>query len=72
MLLMALNDKQLWFANNYINHGANGRAAAIAAGYSPATAAVRACGLLKRPEVIDIVEGHRAAVLGSPSRRFGT
>jgi len=39
------------------------RAAAIQAGYSPSSAAKRACDLLKAPEVQDIVQSHRDAVL---------
>ena len=39
------------------------RAAAIQAGYSPSSAAKRACDLLKVPEVQNIVQTHRDAVL---------
>ena len=58
-----LNEKQTRFAHAYIACGANGRAAAIQAGYSHTSAAKRACDLLKFPEVQDIVQTHRDAVL---------
>jgi phage terminase small subunit len=58
-----LNEKQTRFAHAYIACGANGRAAAIQAGYSHTSAAKRACDLLKVPEVQDIVQTHRDAVL---------
>ena len=58
-----LNEKQNHFANAYIVCGGNGKAAAIQAGYSPSSAAKRACDLLKVPEVQDIVQTHRDAVL---------
>jgi hypothetical protein len=58
-----LNEKQNHFAHAYIACGGNGRAAAIQAGYSPSSAAKRACDLLKVPEVQDIVQTHRDAVL---------
>ena len=60
---MSLNEKQTRFAHAYIACGGNGRAAAIQAGYSPSSAAKRACELLKHPEVQDIVQRHRDAVL---------
>ena len=60
---MPLNEKQTRFAHAYIACGGNGRAAAIQAGYSPSSAAKRACDLLKVPEVQDIVQSHRDAVL---------
>jgi len=60
---MSLNEKQTRFAHAYIACGGNGRAAAIQAGYSPSSAAKRACDLLKVPEVQDIVQRHRGAVL---------
>jgi hypothetical protein len=58
-----LNEKQTRFAHAYVACGGNGRAAAIQAGYSPSSAAKRACDLLKVPEVQDIVQTHRDAVL---------
>lgn len=58
-----LNEKQHFFAHAYIGCGGNGRAAAIKAGYSHTSAAKRACDLLKVPEVQDIVQTHRDAVL---------
>ena len=58
-----LNVKQNHFAHAYIACGGNGRAAAIQAGYSPSSAAKRACDLLKNPEVHDIIQTHRDAVL---------
>jgi phage terminase small subunit len=58
-----LNEKQTRFAHAYIACGGNGRAAAIQAGYSHTSAAKRACDLLKVPEVHDIVQTHRDAVL---------
>jgi len=60
---MPLNEKQIRFANAYVACGGNGRAAAIQAGYSPSSAAKRACDLLKVREVQDIVQSHRDAVL---------
>ena len=60
---MPLNEKQTRFAHAYIACGGNGRAAAIQAGYSHTSAAKRACDLLKVPEVQDIVQTHRNAVL---------
>lgn len=60
---MPLNEKQTRFAHAYVACGGNGRAAAIQAGYSPSSAAKRACELLKHPEVQDIVQSHRDAVL---------
>ena len=60
---MPLNEKQTRFAHAYIACGGNGRAAAIQAGYSPSSAAKRACDLLKVPEVQDIVQRHRDTVL---------
>ena len=60
---MPLNEKQTRFAHAYVACGGNGRAAAIQAGYSPSSAAKRACDLLKHPEVQDIVQSHRDAVL---------
>ena len=60
---MSLNEKQTRFAHAYIACGGNGRAAAIQAGYSPTSAAKRACDLLKHPDVQDIVQSHRDAVL---------
>ena len=60
---MPLNEKQTRFAHAYIACGGNGRAAAIQAGYSHTSAAKRACDLLKVPEVQDIVQSHRDAVL---------
>ena len=60
---MPLNEKQNHFAHAYIACGGNGRAAAIQAGYSHTSAAKRACDLLKHPEVQDIVQTHRDAVL---------
>ena len=60
---MQLNEKQTRFAHAYVACGGNGRAAAIQAGYSPSSAAKRACDLLKHPEVQDIVQSHRDAVL---------
>lgn len=60
---MPLNEKQTRFAHVYIACGGNGKAAAIQAGYSPSSAAKRACDLLKYPEVQDIVQSHRDAVL---------
>ena len=60
---MSLNEKQTRFAHAYIACGGNGRAAAIQAGYSHTSAAKRACDLLKVPEVQDIVQTHRNAVL---------
>jgi phage terminase small subunit len=58
-----LNVKQNHFAHSYIACGGKGKAAAIQAGYSPSSAAKRACDLLKVPEVRDIVQTHRNAVL---------
>jgi hypothetical protein len=58
-----LNEKQTRFAHAYVACGGNGRAAAIQAGYSPSSAAKRACDLLKVAEVQDIVQSHRDAVL---------
>ena len=58
-----LNEKQTRFAHAYVACGGNGRAAAIQAGYSPSSAAKRACELLKHPAVQDIVQSHRDAVL---------
>jgi hypothetical protein len=58
-----LNVKQTRFAHAYIACGGNGRAAAIQAGYSPSSAAKRACDLLKVREVDDIVQTHRDDVL---------
>ena len=58
-----LNEKQTRFAHAYVACGGNGRAAAIQAGYSHTSAAKRACDLLKVPEVQDIVQTHRDAVL---------
>ena len=60
---MPLNEKQTHFAHAYVACGGNGRAAAIQAGYSHTSAAKRACDLLKVPEVQDIVQTHRDAVL---------
>ena len=60
---MPLNEKQTRFAHAYIACGGNGKAAAIQAGYSHTSAAKRACDLLKNPEVHDIVQTHRDAVL---------
>ena len=60
---MPLNEKQTHFAHAYIGCGGNGRAAAIQDGYSHTSAAKRACDLLKVPEVQDIVQTHRDAVL---------
>jgi phage terminase small subunit len=60
---MPLNEKQNHFAHAYVACGGNGRAAAIQAGYSHTSAAKRACDLLKVPEVQDIVQSHRDAVL---------
>ena len=60
---MPLTEKQARFAHAYIACGGNGRAAAIQAGYSHTSAAKRACDLLKVPEVQDIVQTHRDAVL---------
>lgn len=60
---MPLNEKQTRFAHAYVACGGNGRAAAIQAGYSPSSAAKRACELLKVSEVRDIVQTHRDAVL---------
>ena len=60
---MPLNEKQTRFAHAYVACGGNGRAAAIQAGYSHTSAAKRACDLLKVPEVQDIVQTHRDAVL---------
>ena len=60
---MPLNEKQTRFAHAYIACGGNGRAAVIQAGYSPSSAAKRACDLVKHPEVQDIVQSHRDAVL---------
>jgi len=60
---MPLNEKQTRFAHAYVACGGNGRAAAIQAGYSPSSAAKRACELLKHPDVQDIVQSHRDAVL---------
>jgi hypothetical protein len=58
-----LNEKQHFFAHACIGCGGNGRAAAIKAGYSHTSAAKRVCDLLKVPEVQDIVQTHRNAVL---------
>jgi hypothetical protein len=60
---MPLNEKQNHFAHAYVACGGNGRAAAIQAGYSHTSAAKRACDLLKVPEVQDIVQSYRDAVL---------
>ena len=60
---MPLNEKQNHFAHAYVACGGNGRAAAIQAGYSPSSAAKRACDLLKVPEVQEIVQRHRDTVL---------
>ena len=60
---MPLNEKQTRFAHAYVACGGNGRAAAIQAGYSPSSAAKRACDLLKVPEVQNIVQTHCDAVL---------
>ena len=60
---MPLNEKQTHFAHAYIACGGNGRAAAIQAGYSPNSAAKRACELFKVPEVQEIVQRHRDTVL---------
>ena len=60
---MPLNEKQTRFAHAYVACGGNGRAAAIQAGYSHTSAAKRACDLLKVPEVQNIVQTHRDAVL---------
>ena len=65
---MPLNEKQTRFAHAYIACGGNGRAAAIQAGYSHTSAAKRACDLLKVPEVQDIVQTHRDAVLKATRR----
>ena len=62
---MPLNEKQTRFAHAYVACGGNGRAAAIQAGYSPSSAAKRACDLLKVREVQDIIQTHRDAVLKS-------
>ena len=60
---MPLNEKQNHFAHAYVACGGNGRAAAIQAGYSPSSAAKRACDLLKVPEVQEIAQRHRDTVL---------
>jgi len=60
---MPLNEKQNHFAHAYVACGGNGRAAAIQAGYSPSSAAKRACELLKNPDVQVIVQGYRDAIL---------
>ena len=60
---MPLTEKQARFAHAYIACGGNGRAAAIQAGYSHTSAAKRASDLLKHPEVHDIIQTHRDAVL---------
>ncbi len=60
---MSLNEKQTRFAHAYVACGGNGRAAAIQAGYSPSSAAKRACDLLKNTDVQVIVQGHRDAIL---------
>ena len=52
-----LNEKQTRFAHAYVACGGNGRAAAIQAGYSPSSAAKRACELLKHPDVQDCFFG---------------
>jgi len=55
----ALNTRQAKFAQNYAN-GSTGKAAAIAAGYSPKSAEVSASGLirnLKVSEYIDFLRG---------------
>lgn len=55
------NAKLLLFATEYLKHF-NGTKAAIAAGYSPKTAAQKACGLLNDPRVIKILADFRAEV----------
>ena len=58
-----LTDRQRKFANEYIDHGGNGTAAALAAGYSPTTAAKRASENLRVPEVAEIINAHREAIM---------
>lgn len=58
-----LTDRQRKFANQYIDHGGNGTAAALAAGYSPTTAAKRASENLRVPEVAEIINAHREAIM---------
>ena len=58
-----LTDRQRKFANEYIDHGGNGTAAALAAGYSPTTAAKRASKNLRVPEVAEIINAHREAIM---------
>ena len=58
-----LTERQTRFAHAYIDHGGNGHAAALYAGYAPTTAAKRACENLKNPDVAAIVSAHREAAM---------
>ena len=57
-----LTVRQRSFAETYLAHAGNGAAAALAAGYSPKTAAKRASELLRHPEVSRIIEDGRDAL----------
>jgi hypothetical protein len=57
-----LSDKQLRFADTYLAHGCNGRAAALAAGYAESTAAERASELIRHPVIAGMIEDQRAVI----------
>jgi phage terminase small subunit len=60
-----MNQQQLDFVNHYIANGLkNATRSAIAAGYSPKIAKVRACKLKKHPEIRSAI-ADRQAVLAS-------
>lgn len=56
---MALTEKQRRFAREYMVDRC-GAKAAVRAGFSERTAKVKACALLKRPEIAALVEAHEA------------
>lgn len=51
----ALNARQKAFVEAYLANGHNGTRAALAAGYSPKTAAEQACNLLKLSKISDLL-----------------
>jgi phage terminase small subunit len=63
MRYLPLSPMQAAFAIQYARNGGNGRQAAIAAGYSPRSAAVLAHRLTRRPAVREEIDRHGARLL---------
>ncbi len=66
-----LTEQNKKFVMEYIKRHCRGQGeAAIAAGYSPKTAAQQACMLLKKPEIIEYLNAQKALIMSDVRQQF--